>query len=197
MDPPPSVAWAMGTSPAATAAALPPLDPPGEYAVFHGLQVGPVASDSVVATKPSSGVAVRPTMISPAVRYRPTSQESLGRCSQRLEALLRRCAWGRPHWVTTGLSGQRARRRRSWSGRPSPGRLPPFGLFKPTMDHRVQLSVNSFDSLDGRVDEIASAHFTRSHELGLSCGVEGRQRCFQTYVNCPGWRPIPGAPAKA
>jgi hypothetical protein len=30
IDPPPSVAWATGTSPAATAAAEPPLEPPVE-----------------------------------------------------------------------------------------------------------------------------------------------------------------------
>jgi len=30
IEPPPSLAWAIGTNPAATAAALPPLEPPGE-----------------------------------------------------------------------------------------------------------------------------------------------------------------------
>ena len=41
IDPPPSLAWAIGTRPAATAAAEPPLDPPGERAVSHGLRVAP------------------------------------------------------------------------------------------------------------------------------------------------------------
>ena len=41
MDPPPSPAWAIGTIPAAAAAADPPLDPPVERSVSHGLRVGP------------------------------------------------------------------------------------------------------------------------------------------------------------
>ena len=41
MEPPPSLAWAIGTSPAATAEADPPLDPPGEWERSQGLAVGP------------------------------------------------------------------------------------------------------------------------------------------------------------
>jgi hypothetical protein len=41
IDPPPSLAWAAGTMPAATAAAAPPLEPPGLWSVSHGLRVGP------------------------------------------------------------------------------------------------------------------------------------------------------------
>ena len=41
IDPPPSLAWANGTMPAATAAADPPLEPPGVRDVSHGLRVGP------------------------------------------------------------------------------------------------------------------------------------------------------------
>jgi hypothetical protein len=41
IEPPPSLAWAIGTMPAATAAAEPPLDPPVERFVSHGLRVGP------------------------------------------------------------------------------------------------------------------------------------------------------------
>src|ERR1700757_1801599 len=36
-EPPPSVACATGRMPAATAAAEPPEEPPGEYSRFHGL----------------------------------------------------------------------------------------------------------------------------------------------------------------
>ncbi len=39
-DPPPSEPWATGASPAATAAAAPPLDPPAVYAGSHGLRAG-------------------------------------------------------------------------------------------------------------------------------------------------------------
>ena len=41
IDPAPSVAKAIGTSPAATAAALPPLEPPGVRCGSQGLRVTP------------------------------------------------------------------------------------------------------------------------------------------------------------
>jgi hypothetical protein len=47
VEPPPSDAEATGTIPAATAAALPPLEPPGERAGFQGVRVMPQVSDSV------------------------------------------------------------------------------------------------------------------------------------------------------
>ena len=48
MEPPPSPAWAMGTRPAATAAAEPPLEPPGDRVGSHGLWVAPWVRGSVV-----------------------------------------------------------------------------------------------------------------------------------------------------
>ena len=72
-EPPPSVAWAAGTSPAASAAAAPPLDPPGVSAGFQGFRVTPFSSDSVNATVPNSGVFVLPTMTNPASRIRRTT----------------------------------------------------------------------------------------------------------------------------
>ena len=41
IEPPPSLAWPIGTMPAATAAAEPPLEPPGEWPGSQGLRVGP------------------------------------------------------------------------------------------------------------------------------------------------------------
>ena len=73
IDPPPSLAWANGTIPDATAAAAPPLDPPGVRVVSHGLRVAPHATGSVVGTLPSSGLFVRPAITSPAARWRLTS----------------------------------------------------------------------------------------------------------------------------
>src|SRR5688572_21631530 len=66
MEPPPSVAWAAGTMPAATAAAEPPLEPPGEWESFQGLWVGPKRRGSVEGARPSSGVLDLPTMRRPA-----------------------------------------------------------------------------------------------------------------------------------
>src|SRR5215472_14902880 len=78
MEPPPSLACAAATRPAATAAAEPPLDPPVEWPRFQGLRVGPYASGSVVGSVPSSGVLVRPRMMSPAAFSLPVRYESDG-----------------------------------------------------------------------------------------------------------------------
>jgi hypothetical protein len=47
IDPPPSAPSAIGTIPAATAAAEPPLEPPTVRSGLKGLRVMPVAIDSV------------------------------------------------------------------------------------------------------------------------------------------------------
>src|SRR6202023_3810303 len=47
IEPPPSVACAIGSMPAATAAAAPPLEPPALCAGFQGLRVGPNHRGSV------------------------------------------------------------------------------------------------------------------------------------------------------
>jgi len=49
MEPPPSLACAKGTMPAATQAAVAPLEPPGMRSRSQGLRVGPWSSGSVVA----------------------------------------------------------------------------------------------------------------------------------------------------
>ena len=76
IEPPPSLPWAIGTMPAATAAAEPPLDPPGVRSSAQGLRVGPKRRDSVVGRMPISGNVVLPTMTNPASRIRRTRNES-------------------------------------------------------------------------------------------------------------------------
>ena len=76
IEPPPSPACANGTIPDATAAALPPLDPPGERVTSHGLRAAPYACDSVVGRSPSSGVLVLPTITHPAARSLAKRYES-------------------------------------------------------------------------------------------------------------------------
>ena len=66
MLPPPSEALANGIIPAATAAAAPPLDPPGVRSSAHGLRVGPQATGCAVGRLPISELFVRPAMTSPA-----------------------------------------------------------------------------------------------------------------------------------
>ena len=75
IDPPPSLAPAIGTIPAATAAAEPPLDPPGVRSRSQGLRVNPNAADSVTALRPSSGVLVFPKINAPASQKRCTIVE--------------------------------------------------------------------------------------------------------------------------
>ena len=47
IDPPPSLPWAAGASPAATAAPAPPLDPPADLDRSHGVRAGGPISVSV------------------------------------------------------------------------------------------------------------------------------------------------------
>src|SRR5579872_5013668 len=76
LDPPPSVPTPIGTSPAATEAAAPPLDPPQVRDKSHGLTVRPKSGASVKHLWPNSGVVVLPTRIAPAAFSRATAGES-------------------------------------------------------------------------------------------------------------------------
>ena len=76
IEPPPSEPWASGASPAATAAAAPPLEPPGVRSGSHGLRQIPFRTDSVTAVVPNSGVFVFPSTTKPASRTRRTSSTS-------------------------------------------------------------------------------------------------------------------------
>ncbi len=70
IEPPASVPTASGQMPANTAAALPPLDPPGVRSRSHGLRVTPVNGESVTPFQPNSGVVVLPNKTAPASRSR-------------------------------------------------------------------------------------------------------------------------------
>ena len=75
-DPPPSLPIPIGPSPAATAAAAPPLDPPAVRVPSHGLRVGGNSRLSVKPFQPNSGVFVFPSEIAPAARSRSTTGAS-------------------------------------------------------------------------------------------------------------------------
>src|SRR5262245_1864611 len=68
IEPPPSVACAIGRMRAATAAAAPPDDPPLLWARFHGLRHGPNIAGSVDGASPISGEADLPNITRPAAR---------------------------------------------------------------------------------------------------------------------------------
>ena len=76
IEPAPSVPSAIGPRPAATAAAPPPLEPPGVRSRFQGLRVMPKEGPSVRPFTPNSGVVDLATMMAPAPRRRCTSTSS-------------------------------------------------------------------------------------------------------------------------
>ena len=77
IEPAPSEPTAASTTPAATAAAEPPDEPPGVWSGCHGLRVTPNASPSVTGHRPSSGVLVLPMITAPACRSCRTSTPSV------------------------------------------------------------------------------------------------------------------------
>ena len=72
MEPPVSEPSARVTSPAATAAALPPDDPPGTRVRSQGLLVGWKADESVVEPKANSSMLSLPSGVAPASSMRCT-----------------------------------------------------------------------------------------------------------------------------
>ena len=78
MEPAPSLPCAMGTQPAATSAAEPPLEPPAPRSGSHGLRVMPWRRDSVAKLMTISGTFVTPSVASPAARNRRMISRSQG-----------------------------------------------------------------------------------------------------------------------
>src|SRR5690606_5385505 len=76
IEPPPSLPWAAATSPAATAAAAPPLEPPAVHPGRHGLRVGGPSAVSQYREQPNSLVAVLPRLMVPAARKAATTSSS-------------------------------------------------------------------------------------------------------------------------
>src|SRR5207245_6231490 len=74
-----SVPCANAQSPAATAAAAPPLDPPAEWSGFHGLCVGPKRPCSTVGRVPNSERLVLPRIGQPSSLMRATGKKSIGK----------------------------------------------------------------------------------------------------------------------
>src|SRR5207244_6485362 len=86
IEPPPSVACAIGSIPQATAAAAPPLEPPALNSRFHGLRVGPNSFGSTEVERPNSEVLVLPRMTSPARFMRATISLSWSATASRKKA---------------------------------------------------------------------------------------------------------------
>jgi hypothetical protein len=73
VEPPPSLPWASGTMPAATAAPAPPDEPPLVRSGSHGLRVAPKRFVFVQGRIPHSGIVVVPTITKPASLRRRTT----------------------------------------------------------------------------------------------------------------------------
>ena len=78
IDPPVSDPMASGAWNAASAAALPPPDPPGTRSTSHGLRVGPYAEFSVDEPIANSSMFVLPRIGMPAARSRAVTVASYG-----------------------------------------------------------------------------------------------------------------------
>jgi hypothetical protein len=73
IEPPVSVPSAHGAEPAATAAALPPLEPPGTRPRSHGFSTGPKAEFSLEEPIANSSWLVLPSSGAPAAARRATT----------------------------------------------------------------------------------------------------------------------------
>src|ERR1700722_15959279 len=78
MEPPVSLPSATDEKPAATAAALPPDEPPGTRSRLWGLRVGPKAECSVDEPMANSSMLVLPTKTAPAALSLVTAVASYG-----------------------------------------------------------------------------------------------------------------------
>src|SRR5439155_19811899 len=118
MDPPVSDPSASGTIPAATAAADPPLDPPGMRSSAQGLRTGPNAEFSFDDPIANSSQLVLPTMTAPAASRRATAVASYGGTNvsrMRDEAVVRMPRVHRLSFSATGMPASgRSRQTSGW-----------------------------------------------------------------------------------
>src|ERR1700740_1298567 len=70
IEPPPSLACAIGRLRAGAAGAAPPDDPPEECGGVQAVRVAPNSRDSVVGISPNSGLALFPKIATPVLRKR-------------------------------------------------------------------------------------------------------------------------------
>ena len=161
IEPAPSAATAAGTRPAATAAAEPPLEPPGVRSVSHGLRVTPHVIDSVNGHSPSSRIFVLPTTIAPASRSRRTTSESAPAGSRDRPGPAARDLAADVHLVLDRDrdAGQRPRSRVAGLAQ----RL--LGVDGP---ERVQLRVEALDPAQRQLDQLARRHLAVAHQLRLA-----------------------------
>ena len=171
IEPPPSEPRAAPTIPAATAAPLPPLDPPGVRSSDHGLRVAPKASDSVNGQIVSSGTCVLPMTIAPAARSARTTSAS---------------RWRGPPWARAAAGRDLAgdvrvvldRHRHAEQRPPIAGAAARVGLVglgqRAVGEHDaegVELAGRPPDALQRRLDELARRDLAGGHQARLLGGA--------------------------
>src|ERR1700733_6270565 len=157
-------------APAASAAAAPPLEPPGEYAVFHGLRVTPHSFVQVNGAQENSGVVDRACTMPPASMMRRTKTAVWSATTSRSgtePSVLRWPSIGASSFTATGKAPQRSRLRAA-------ARVPGLGI--PGLVHRL-LVAGLGERVDGRLDRLRAGDHRR-HQLGGGqlAGPEQAQR---------------------
>ncbi len=178
IDPVPSPPDAAGTMPAATAAAVPPLDPPGVMSGDHGLTVGPNSTGSVVQWLPHSGVLVLPKTTRPASRYRSTVHAVSGATYVRSARAPHRLRRSRQRRAEILEQERHAGEQSGSSVTQCPGVVEGGGLRTASLeqvgDDRIQITACLYPA-DRRVEKLRRAQLARRDQRGLPDRVDVRQ----------------------
>src|SRR4051794_7535110 len=172
IDPPPSLPCASDTMPEATAAPLPPEEPPGVWPVSYGLRHGPKRAGSVTGGMPSSGVFVLPTTIAPAARSLRTVALSTVGTKSPIAAMP----------LVVRMPSVQAIRSLIAIGTPASGRSSPCWTASASASARSAASVTKAFSSSFSASIVRSDSSTSSRELtspariNSACSVAGRVR---------------------
>ncbi len=148
--------------PAATAAALPPEEPPGVRVTSHGLRV-----HSVTGAMPYSGMAVVPTTTAPAARRRWTTLWSCPGRTSRIRAaphVRRSPATARLDFTATGTPGERP----CVAGADRGGRGARAVVID--VDERAEVRVARVDPREREVDQLERGQLPRADGRGQLAG---------------------------
>ena len=172
IEPPPSLACAIGTMPAATAAAAPPLEPPGrDLQVPRVARRARTASARCTAGCRARAVAVLPKTIAPARRKRSTSVESRAGLEVRQEPAAGGCA-ARPRRGVEILEQQRhAANGASDGGSAAASRA---GLLVQRRDDRVDARIDPLGARDRLLDQLGGRHLARGGPGPRAPGASSR-----------------------
>ena len=195
IEPRPSEAVAAAHRPAATAAALPPLEPPALRSVFQGLRVTPNAGPSVSPMMASSGRFVLPMITAPAARRR--AMNSLSRAAGAPGSAVPQ-AVGSPATSSVSLTA---------IGTPSSGRSSPAprrasacsGVDERPLAHHaakgVDLGLEALDPRAGRARPARARTPRRRGSVSAWRAAPAKARSSSVFIGAEGYpregRPLP------